>query len=40
MNGTVDVNPGDLFDHVYAQPTAALEQQRLALLAEMEDSAR
>jgi 2-oxoisovalerate dehydrogenase E1 component alpha subunit len=40
MNGTCDVNPGDLFDHVYAQPTAALEQQRTALLAEMEDGAR
>jgi 2-oxoisovalerate dehydrogenase E1 component alpha subunit len=39
MNGTVDVNPGDLFDHVYAQPTAALEQQRSALLAEMEEGA-
>ena len=37
MNGSVDVGPGDLFDHVYAQPTASLEQQRAALLAEIAD---
>jgi 2-oxoisovalerate dehydrogenase E1 component alpha subunit len=37
MNGSVDVGPGELFDHVYAQPTASLEQQRAALLAEIAD---
>jgi pyruvate dehydrogenase E1 component alpha subunit len=37
MNGSVDVDPGELFDHVYAQPTASLEQQRAALLAEIAD---
>lgn len=29
------LDPNDLFDHVYAHPTAALEQQRAALLAEI-----
>jgi pyruvate dehydrogenase E1 component alpha subunit len=37
MNGTADVSPGELFDHVYAEPTAALEQQRADLLAELRD---
>ena len=37
MNGSVEVSPGELFDHVYAQPTAALERQRAALLAEIAD---
>jgi pyruvate dehydrogenase E1 component alpha subunit len=40
MNGSVDVIPGELFDHVYAQPTASLEQQRAALLAEIADGAQ
>jgi pyruvate dehydrogenase E1 component alpha subunit len=35
MSGEVRVNPGELFDHVYARPTAALERQRAALLDEV-----
>jgi 2-oxoisovalerate dehydrogenase E1 component alpha subunit len=36
MNAEVSVDPAELFEHVYAQPTAALERQRAALLAELE----
>jgi pyruvate dehydrogenase E1 component alpha subunit len=39
MNGTVDISPRELFDHVYAHPTASLERQREALLTELEDGA-
>jgi 2-oxoisovalerate dehydrogenase E1 component alpha subunit len=35
MNADVRPDPGELFDHVYARPTAALERQRTALLAEL-----
>jgi 2-oxoisovalerate dehydrogenase E1 component alpha subunit len=37
MNADADVDPADLFAHVYARPTAALERQRAALLSELED---
>ncbi|HXP57240.1 MAG TPA: thiamine pyrophosphate-dependent enzyme, partial [Streptosporangiaceae bacterium] len=40
MNDTAEVRPDELFDHVYAQPTASLEHQRAELLAELADSAR
>ena len=36
MNREVSVDPAELFEHVYARPTAALERQRAALLAELE----
>src|SRR6516162_4326321 len=36
MNADVSVDPAELFEHVYAQPTAALERQRAALLAELQ----
>ena len=32
------IDPAELFDHVYARPTPALERERAALLAEIEDS--
>ena len=32
MNAEVSADPAELFEHVYAQPTAALERQRAALL--------
>ena len=35
MNGDAAVDPAELFEHVYAHPTAALERQRAALLAEL-----
>jgi 2-oxoisovalerate dehydrogenase E1 component alpha subunit len=35
LNADVTVDPADLFDHVYAQPTATLERQRARLLAEL-----
>ena len=35
MNADVSVDPAELFEHVYARPTAALERQRTALLAEL-----
>ena len=35
MNADVSVDPAELFEHVYARPTAALERQRAALLAEL-----
>jgi pyruvate dehydrogenase E1 component alpha subunit len=37
MNGEIAVDPAELFEHVYAQPTAVLERQRAALLAELHD---
>jgi pyruvate dehydrogenase E1 component alpha subunit len=40
MNGSAEVRPGELFDHVYATPTASLEQQRAGLLAELDDGPR
>ena len=36
MNADVAVDPAELFEHVYARPTAALERQRAALLAELQ----
>jgi 2-oxoisovalerate dehydrogenase E1 component alpha subunit len=35
MNADVSVDPAELFEHVYARPTEALERQRAALLAEL-----
>jgi 2-oxoisovalerate dehydrogenase E1 component alpha subunit len=35
MNADVSLDPTELFEHVYAKPTAALERQRAALLAEL-----
>ena len=35
MNADVTVDPAELFEHVYARPTAALERQRAALLEEL-----
>ncbi|HET9080106.1 MAG TPA: pyruvate dehydrogenase (acetyl-transferring) E1 component subunit alpha [Trebonia sp.] len=37
MNDEVAVNPAELFEHVYARPTAALDRQRAALLAELQE---
>ena len=37
MNADASIDPAELFEHVYAQPTAALERQRAALLAELAD---
>ena len=39
MNTDVSADPAELFEHVYARPTAALERQREALLAELEEAA-
>ena len=39
MNREVSTDPADLFAHVYARPTAALERQRDALLCELGESA-
>jgi 2-oxoisovalerate dehydrogenase E1 component alpha subunit len=39
MNADVSVDPAELFEHVYAQPTAALERQRAELLAELSELA-
>jgi pyruvate dehydrogenase E1 component alpha subunit len=39
MNADVTVDPAELFEHVYARPTAALERQRAALLAELQADA-
>jgi 2-oxoisovalerate dehydrogenase E1 component alpha subunit len=36
MNEDPEVDPAELFAHVYAQPTRALEQQRAALSSELE----
>jgi 2-oxoisovalerate dehydrogenase E1 component alpha subunit len=38
MNREVSADPADLFAHVYARPTAALERQRDALLRELGES--
>ena len=38
LSHDVSVDPGELFDHVYARPTAALKRQRAALLAELADA--
>jgi len=35
LNTDVSVDPAEMFEHVYAHPTAALERQRAALLAEL-----
>jgi pyruvate dehydrogenase E1 component alpha subunit len=35
MNAEVSADPAELFEHVYARPTAALERQRTALLTEL-----
>jgi 2-oxoisovalerate dehydrogenase E1 component alpha subunit len=35
MNADVSTSPAELFEHVYAQPTAALKRQRAAVLAEL-----
>jgi 2-oxoisovalerate dehydrogenase E1 component alpha subunit len=40
MNADPTADPNELFAHVYAKPTAALEQQRAALLSEIGDGAR
>jgi 2-oxoisovalerate dehydrogenase E1 component alpha subunit len=37
MNARVSVDPAELFEHVYAQPTAALQRQRADLLAELQE---
>lgn len=39
MNADVTVDPAELFEHVYARPTAALERQRAALLEELQAEA-
>ena len=38
LNADVSVDPAELFEHVYAHPTAALERQRAELLAEIGES--
>jgi 2-oxoisovalerate dehydrogenase E1 component alpha subunit len=40
MNIGANLDPAELFAHVYARPTAALEHQRAALLSELEDAGR
>jgi 2-oxoisovalerate dehydrogenase E1 component alpha subunit len=40
MNIDAGLDPAELFAHVYARPTAALEHQRAALLSELEDTGR
>ena len=37
MNAESTVDPAELFEHVYAHPTAARERQRAALLAELQE---
>ena len=39
MNADVSVDPAELFEHVYAKPTAALERQRAELLSELSELA-
>jgi pyruvate dehydrogenase E1 component alpha subunit len=39
MNADVHPDPAELFEHVYARPTAALERQRAALAAELSELA-
>ena len=38
LSQDADVDPAELFAHVYTRPTAALERQRAALFAELEES--
>ncbi|HEY1641019.1 MAG TPA: thiamine pyrophosphate-dependent dehydrogenase E1 component subunit alpha [Streptosporangiaceae bacterium] len=38
LSTDADADPAELFAHVYAQPTAALQRQRDALLAELADA--
>jgi 2-oxoisovalerate dehydrogenase E1 component alpha subunit len=38
MNIDADVDPDELFAHVYTRPTAALERQRASLRSELEDA--
>jgi 2-oxoisovalerate dehydrogenase E1 component subunit alpha len=38
MNADIAVDPAELFEHVYARPTANLERQRAALLAELAEA--
>jgi len=40
LSRDADVDPAELFAHVYTRPTAALGRQRAALFAEMEESGR
>jgi 2-oxoisovalerate dehydrogenase E1 component alpha subunit len=40
LNEDVQADPAELFEHVYARPTAALERERAALLAELEEADR
>jgi 2-oxoisovalerate dehydrogenase E1 component subunit alpha len=40
MSRDAEVDPAELFAHVYTEPTAALGRQRAALFAEIEDSGR
>ncbi|WP_433066699.1 pyruvate dehydrogenase (acetyl-transferring) E1 component subunit alpha [Dactylosporangium sp. CS-033363] len=40
MNTDVDTDPAELFEHVYARPTAALLAQRSELLAELAEEGR
>jgi 2-oxoisovalerate dehydrogenase E1 component alpha subunit len=40
MNHDVDIDPAQLFAHVYVRPTAALAQQRAALLSEIAEDAQ
>ena len=35
MHADPELNPADLFDHVYAQPTRKLRAQRAQLVAEL-----
>ena len=37
MSAEASADPAELFEHVYAHPTAALERQRATLLAELEE---
>jgi pyruvate dehydrogenase E1 component alpha subunit len=39
MSAEVEADPAELFEHVYARPTAALERQRAALLEEVRELA-
>jgi pyruvate dehydrogenase E1 component alpha subunit len=39
LNADVPVDPAELFEHVYAKPTAALDRQRATLLAEIAEYA-
>jgi 2-oxoisovalerate dehydrogenase E1 component subunit alpha len=39
LNVDVSADPAELFEHVYARPTAALERQRAALLTELRELA-